>query len=66
MRFISGETWGMKRLRMSPAKKAPNTPSSPISSEMMALRKSSAMTNIYCATASEYLLRKHLASLGSR
>ncbi len=66
MRFISGDTWGMKRLRMSPAKNAPNTPSSPITPDTAALRNSSAITKIYCATESEYRLRNHLAILGSR
>ena len=52
MRFISGDTCGMKRLRMSPATKAPKMPSSPTASLSAALMKSIDITKMNCITAS--------------
>ncbi len=52
MRFISGDTWGMYRLRMMPAKNAPKMPSSPTRSARAEQRKSMAMTKMNCITAS--------------
>ena len=49
---MSGDTWGMYLLRMSPAKKAPNTPSMPTIWDKAALMKSIAMTKMNCMTAS--------------
>ena len=57
IRFISGETEGMKRLRTSPEKNAPNIPSRPISDDRAAERKRRLMTKMNCMTASEYLWR---------
>ena len=62
--FISGEMWGMYRLRISPAKKAPNTPSMPTICENTALIKSMDITKINCITASLYLRKNHLVRRG--
>ena len=64
MRFISGDTFGMKRFMTSPAKNAPKIPSRPIKSERAALRKRMAMTKVNCITASEYFLRNQRVNLG--
>ena len=52
MRFISGETLGMKRLSISPATKAPKMPSRPMKFDRAALRNNIARTKINCITAS--------------
>ena len=57
MRFINGETEGMKRLSIKPEKKAPKIPSKPISSQVAALINMRERTKIYCITESEYLRR---------
>ena len=59
MRFISGLVRGIKRLMASPARNAPKRPSNPARLANAALRKTSAMTKMYCITLSSFLRRNH-------
>ncbi len=51
-RFMSGETLGMKRLRINPAMNAPKMPSRPIIWESAPQRNRMLKTKINCITAS--------------
>ena len=64
MRFISGDTDGMKRLSISPVRNAPKMPSSPQISASAALKNSTDNTYIYNSTPSAYRRKNHRVSLG--
>ena len=53
MRFINGDTWGMYLFSISPARKAPTMPSTPMASDKAAERNITASTKMNCMTASE-------------
>ena len=53
MRFIRGDTWGIYLFKMSPDRKAPTMPSTPMASDRAADRNMTASTKMNCITASE-------------
>ena len=65
MRFISGDTCGMKRFRMRPEKNAPKIPSSPMRLDSAPPMNMTARTKINCITESEYLRRNQRVRRGT-
>ena len=64
IRFISGDTEGMKRLSTTPTKNAPRIGSSPAGLARAEARKTRASTKMYCDTLSLYFLKNHRAMRG--
>ena len=65
VRFINGDTCGIRRFNTNPAKNAPKIPSIPANSAKAALRKTNASTKIYCITLSSYLRKNQRAKRGN-
>ena len=64
IRFIKAEVWGIKRLRVRPAKKEPIMGSIPANWAKKQERNTMASTKIYCEMGSSNFLKNHRTKNG--